>query len=80
MKYPNVRYAIYIRGLTQQRLASSVGMSESRLCRCGRGTQEFTPEERARIARFLRFDEQWLFERPKLPASKHSEGSPMVTA
>ena len=80
MKYPNVRYATFIRGLTQHQLASSVGMSESRLSRCGRGIGEFTPDERVRIARFLRFDEQWLFERPKPRGSKPLEDSPMVTA
>jgi hypothetical protein len=71
LKYPNVRYAIFIRGLTQHQLASTVEMSESRLSRCGRGILQFTPEERARIARSLGFDEKWLFERPKPRLSKH---------
>ncbi|MGC2769071.1 MAG: helix-turn-helix transcriptional regulator [Candidatus Acidiferrum sp.] len=79
MKYPNVRYATFVRGLTQYRLASSVGMSESRLCRCSRGVQEFTPEERARIAQALRFDEKWLFEQPKPRLSKPFDNSPVVT-
>ena len=58
MKFPNVRYATFIRGLTQYLLASSVGMSDSRLRRCSRGIQDFTPEERARIARTLGFEQR----------------------
>jgi hypothetical protein len=33
VKYPNVRYAVFIRGLTQHQLASSVEMSDSRFSR-----------------------------------------------
>jgi hypothetical protein len=80
VKFPNVRYATFIRGLTQYRLASSVGMSESRLCRCSRGVQDFTPEERARIAHTLGFDEKWLFERPRPQAAKPLADSPAVMA
>jgi hypothetical protein len=80
VKYPNVRYATFVRGLTQYRLASSVGMSESRLCRCSRGVQEFTPEERTRIAQALRFDEKWLFERPRPRVYKPLHDLPVVMA
>jgi transcriptional regulator with XRE-family HTH domain len=65
VKFPHVRYATFLRGLTQHQLSRLVGMSPARMCRCERGIQEFTTEERVRIARFLGFDEQWLFERPK---------------
>ena len=80
MKFPHVRYASFLRGMTQQQLACSVGMSAARMCRCERGIQEFTSEERARIAQFLRFDEGWLFERPKPRLSKPLENSPAVMA
>src|SRR5580700_7349524 len=57
VKYTNVRYAIYIRGLTQHQFAPLVEMSESRLSRCGRGVLRFTPEERRRIAESLGYEE-----------------------
>src|SRR5580704_8323210 len=67
VKYPNIAYAADIRGLAQYQLASSAGMSETRLSRCVNGRTEFSPEERNRVAQVLGFDEPWLFERPKPP-------------
>lgn len=67
MKYPNIAYAAGIRGMVQYQLASSAGMSESRLSRCVNGRSEFSISERKRVAESLDYDESWLFERPTPP-------------
>lgn len=80
MKFPNLGYALFIRDLTQRKLALSVQMSESRLSRCGRGIGNFRSDERTRIARVLLCDEAWLFARPKPQLSKHLENTAAVSA
>jgi hypothetical protein len=80
VKYPNLGYALFIRDLTQRKLALSVQISESRFSRCGRGIGDFSSDERARIARVLLCDEAWLFARPKPQLSKNLQDTPAVSA
>jgi len=65
--FPNLLYAMTLRGLLGYQLAAEAGIHESRFSRCQRGRLAFAPAEMALIAKILRFDEAWLFTRPTLP-------------
>jgi transcriptional regulator with XRE-family HTH domain len=71
--FPNLAYAVDVRGLAQYELAQRARMSESRLSRCMNGRSEFSSDERERISVVLALDESWLFERPSLPKPRHFE-------
>lgn len=71
--YPNLLYALTLRGLLAYQLAAQVRMSESRFSRCARGRMPFTPEERARIVEALNFPDDWLFARPTPPRARSAE-------
>jgi transcriptional regulator with XRE-family HTH domain len=61
--YPNLKLKLWSAGIRQNQLARSVGMDETMLSKVINGYREPTPEARRKIARFLRADETWLFER-----------------
>ena len=65
--FPNLAYAMALRGMLAYELAAQANMSESRFSRCQRGRLPFTSAETARIAETLRFAEAWLFARPTPP-------------
>jgi len=74
MKFPNVVYAISLRRQAHYETAQLAGISEWRFSRLLNGRGEFTPRERAHVARALNFDESWLFQRVMPPTrSSHSE-------
>lgn len=73
MKFRNLEWAIAEWG-KKYALANAVGMAESRLSRCLFGRAQFTPGERAAIARILGFEERWLFRKSTLPARKRIAG------
>jgi len=72
--FPNLIYAMALRGLLNYQLAAEVDMHESRFSRCARGRLAFKPEERAKIAAVLKFDTAWLFARPTPPRGKEVTG------
>ncbi len=66
-KFPRVRAAMAEKGRAQYEVARRVGMSESRFSRCLRGVDEFCAEEREKIAKFLGYPKDWLFQEIKPP-------------
>lgn len=61
--YPNLKLQLWRSGIRQNRLAQMLDMDETVLSRIVNGFREPKPELRDRIARVLRSDAAWLFER-----------------
>lgn len=69
--YPNLKLQIFRRGIHQNYLARSIGMSEVTLSRTINGYRTPTESERALLAHALEADESWLFERLDSSLSKN---------
>jgi transcriptional regulator with XRE-family HTH domain len=61
--YPNLKIAIFKRGLRQNHLAKELGMSDAVLSKIIHGFREATNEQRTLLAGYLGENEEWLFER-----------------
>lgn len=70
--YPNLKLAIFKKGIHQNLLARNLGLNEAILSKIIRGNREPSDSQREMLARYLEADESWLFER--------YEPSPVVTA
>jgi transcriptional regulator with XRE-family HTH domain len=60
--YPNLKLAIFKRGLHQNHLAKAVGINEAVLSKIIRGYREPSATLRRALAEYLQMDEEWLFE------------------
>jgi hypothetical protein len=81
MKFPHLAWAIAQRGLANYQAADAVGLNETRFSRGLSGRVEFSLEERAKLACFLRYPEKWLFEEMDPPTLKRTQrGSTSETA
>ena len=69
MRYPNLEWAIGLRGFTDETLANKVNIERSRFSRCKNGRREFAPHEKTRIAIALDYPVDWLFAEPRPPRS-----------
>lgn len=67
MHYPHLLWAIRQNG-PQFQLAAALVESESWLSRRLTGRVDFTPEDRARVARALGYPVTWLFQIPTPPS------------
>jgi transcriptional regulator with XRE-family HTH domain len=61
--YPNLKMAIFKRGLRQNHLAREVGIHEVVLSKIIHGFREPSSIQRARLSEYLGADEGWLFEK-----------------
>jgi len=61
--YPNLKLQLWKAGIRQNRLAQSLGIDETMLSKIVNGFRQPSPEMREKIARLLKSDEHWLFER-----------------
>jgi transcriptional regulator with XRE-family HTH domain len=61
--YPNLKLAIFKRGIHQNLLARDLGLNEAILSKIIRGNREPTGTQRQMLAQYLQADESWLFER-----------------
>lgn len=61
--YPNLKLAIFKRGLRQNHLAHQVGINEVALSKIIHGVREPSPEVRALLSQCLGAEESWLFEK-----------------
>jgi transcriptional regulator with XRE-family HTH domain len=61
--YPNLKMAIFKRGLRQNHLAREVGIHEVVLSKIIHGFREPSTIQRARLSEYLGADESWLFEK-----------------
>jgi len=60
--YPNLKLAIFKRGLRQNYLAREVGIHEVALSKIIHGVREASPAQRSRLCAYLNAEESWLFE------------------
>ncbi len=67
MKFPNLAWAIAHRRFAQYEVGDAIGKRESAFSRAVNGRVEFTPQERAKIADFLGYPVEWLFEEVSPP-------------
>jgi transcriptional regulator with XRE-family HTH domain len=61
--YPNLKLAIFKRGLRQSQLAKDLGISDGSLSKIIHGFREPSDGQREWLARYLDADEIWLFEK-----------------
>lgn len=61
--YPNLKLAIFKRGLRQNYLARELGINEAILSKIIHGYREPSETVRHTLAGFLGFEEGWLFEK-----------------
>jgi transcriptional regulator with XRE-family HTH domain len=61
--YPNLKIAIFKKGLRQNHLAKDLGMNDALLSKIIHGFREPTNEQKALIATYLGEDPEWLFEK-----------------
>jgi transcriptional regulator with XRE-family HTH domain len=65
--YPNLKLAIFKRGLRQNHLAREVGIHEVILSKIIHGYREPSAEQRTRLSEYLKANENWLFEKYAVP-------------
>jgi transcriptional regulator with XRE-family HTH domain len=61
--YPNLKLAIFKKGIHQNLLARDLGLNEAILSKIIRGNREPTGTQREMLAQYLQAEESWLFER-----------------
>jgi transcriptional regulator with XRE-family HTH domain len=75
--YPNLKLAIFKRGIHQNLLSRDLGLNEAILSKIIRGNREPTGSQRQMLAQYLQADEGWLFERYEriqtIPGPPHVE-------
>lgn len=72
--YPNLKLAIFKRGLQQNHLARHLGMDETLLSKIIRGYREPTEFQRRALAGFLNVAEEWLFEKYEVSPANRQYG------
>jgi transcriptional regulator with XRE-family HTH domain len=73
--YPNLKLAIFKRGIHQNHLAKELGINEAILSKVIRGYREPSPVLRQSLASYLQLDEAWLFEEFAGPVPAHAPGN-----
>jgi transcriptional regulator with XRE-family HTH domain len=61
--YPNLKMAIFMRGVRQNFLAKNLGISDGSLSKIIHGFREPSDIQREQLALYLDADEGWLFEK-----------------
>ena len=78
MRFSNLSWAIARRRLPHYEAAVAVGMGESKFSRALNGRIEFTAGERQKIADFLGYPVEWLFQELTPPVdSEQQAGVPL---
>ncbi len=72
--YPNLKLAIFKRGIHQNQLARVLGLNEALLSKIIRGYRKPSETQRRLLATYLEADEEWLFERFECAASVPTNG------
>ena len=76
--YPNLKLQLFRSSVRQNYLAKQLSIDESILSKIIHGHRQPTPEQRKLLAKFLGFDEAWLFEKYEGPSTVNSIGNPEV--
>ena len=78
--YPNLKLAIFTKGLQQNRLSKILGINEANLSKIIHGYREPSESQRKMLATYLEADENWLFERYDVGTSARLTTAPKPTA
>jgi transcriptional regulator with XRE-family HTH domain len=74
--YPNLKIAIFKRGIHQNQISKVLGINEANLSKIIRGYREPSETQRVMLAKYLEMDAAWLFEKYEndahAGASRHS--------
>jgi transcriptional regulator with XRE-family HTH domain len=77
--YPNLKLAIFKKGIHQNLLARTLGLNEAILSKIIRGNREPTGSQREMLARYLQAEESWLFEKYELSQVVPTISRPQAT-
>jgi len=61
--YPNLKIAIFKRGVHQNHISRMLGINEANLSKIIHGYREPSEAQRRMLATYLEMDEAWLFEK-----------------
>jgi len=73
--YPNLKLQLFRTSVRQNYLAKQLGIDESVLSKIIHGHRQPSAEQRELLAKFLGFDEAWLFEKYEVPSTVNSVGN-----
>ena len=76
--YPNLKLAIFKKGIHQNHLSKVLGINEANLSKIIHGYREPSESQRRSLATYLESDEAWLFERFDKKALSRSADGPEV--
>lgn len=76
--YPNLKIAIFKKGIHQNRLSKMLGINEANLSKIIHGYREPSQAQRRVLATYLEMDESWLFERFEAGVSSQANGNSQV--
>jgi transcriptional regulator with XRE-family HTH domain len=71
--YPNLKLAMFRRGLQQNRVSKTLGLNEANLSKIIHGYREPSEAQKKLLANYLEADEAWLFE--EYNCTSHQTGS-----
>jgi transcriptional regulator with XRE-family HTH domain len=74
--YPNLKLAIFRKGLQQNLVSRILGINEANLSKIIHGYREPSEALRKSLANYLEADESWLFEKFDGGAPSHLPGNP----
>ena len=76
--YPNLKLAIFKKGIHQNQLSKVLGINEANLSKIIRGYREPSETQRVMLARYLEADAAWLFEKYENGAQAGASRNPEV--
>lgn len=76
--YPNLKLAIFKKGIHQNHLSKVLGINEANLSKIIHGYREPSESQRRLLAAYLESEEAWLFERFDNKALSRSADGPEV--
>jgi transcriptional regulator with XRE-family HTH domain len=76
--YPNLKLAIFKKGIHQNHVSKILGINEANLSKIIHGFREPSESQRRLLAAYLDSEESWLFERFEGNAPSHSTDHPEV--
>ena len=73
--YPNLKIAIFKRGVHQNHISRMLGINEANLSKIIHGYREPSEAQRRMLANYLEMDETWLFEKFEVRVSSATTGN-----
>ncbi len=74
--YPNLKIAIFKKGMHQNRISKALGINEASLSKIINGYREPSESQKRLLSTYLESDETWLFQRFDGGTASRVTGSP----